>query len=90
MSIISTTYMVCVQSPNMPQTILSYPSEKEAVDAVEEGIRAGILRNKAELGRTIIFLVPGTTFIILSKENFEKQIRQAQLMSGGGGGRNGR
>lgn len=87
MSIISTNYMVCVQSPNMPQIILSYPSEKEAVDAVEEGIRAGVLRNKAELGRTIIYLVAGTTFVILSKESFEKQLRQAQLMSGGKSGR---
>lgn len=82
---VKSEYILCVQLPNQPQTMLGYPDEASAVEAAKLGIESGIINSKAEVGHVMVHTVPGTVYIILSKALFERQAMQQQLMQRGQG-----
>jgi len=83
---VKSEYILCVQMPNQPQTMLGYPDEASALAAANDGVEKGLISSKAEVGHIVVHTVPGTVYIVLSKVAFERQAMQQQLAMG----RNGR
>ena len=76
-------YILVVQMPMQPQTLLGYPDEQSAFDAALQGAKSGFILSKAEAGQVIVHTVPGSVYLILSKQAFERQAMQQRLASNG-------
>ena len=66
--------------PGMPQTMLTVESAEEGARYVEEGLK-GVIRYQSPEGRAIVITtMPGTTYVVTTRKDYEDQLNRHQFM----------